>query len=129
MFLNLSNVLPLLETATKQQVVEDDKLLLTRVGIIGANIFLVEKFQSFRGGSRQSLVSDFIIVLRLVLLESTLKVLSIAIRPIVTIRNTIINLLQKVGAQHIILGMLSRGWISSNGSSFNSICHMGFLLV
>ena len=71
----------------KQQVVEDDELLLSRMGIIGTTRFLVEEFQSFGRGVRQSLVSDFIIVLSLVLLESTLKVLSIAIQPIVTIRN------------------------------------------
>ena len=92
-FLNLNNILPLLVTAVKQQVLEDNELLLTRVGILGTKLFFVEEFQLFGGGARQSLVSDFIVVLSLVLIESILNILAIAIQPIVTIRNKIINLL------------------------------------
>ena len=77
-------------------MLENNELLLVRVGHLGTELVFVEEFQPFGGGARQSAVGDVIVVLSLVLIKSILKVLVIAIGSIIAVRDTIINMVQTV---------------------------------
>ena len=89
-------------------MVEDNELLLGKVYVLGLVLVFVDQMDTRIGGTGKGMTKLAVVEVIAALVESFLKILFVPFRPVVSFRDTIIELLPGVGTKGVIILGLRR---------------------